>query len=64
VSDTKSKQNEREDEMEDIRLICEKCGACAGHVEDRDGNGRCLNCGCRATVVQERNKNGEWVNVE
>ena len=40
-------------QMNDIRLICAKCGACAGHAEDRDGQ-RCRHCGERETIAQER----------
>jgi DNA-directed RNA polymerase subunit RPC12/RpoP len=46
--------------LQDIRLICARCGACAGHPEDRDG-AHCRHCGARETIVQERNKRGEWV---
>lgn len=42
------------------RLICSKCGACAGHPEDRDGD-KCRHCGERATVAQERGSSGVWV---
>jgi DNA-directed RNA polymerase subunit RPC12/RpoP len=49
-------------QMDDIRLICAKCGACAGHPEDRDGQ-RCRHCGERETVVQKRDANGAWVDA-
>lgn len=43
-----------------IRLICAKCGACAGHPEDRDGD-KCKHCGERATIAQERDASGAWI---
>lgn len=45
---------------DEIRLICAKCGACAGHPEDRDGQ-RCRHCGERETVAQERDARGAWI---
>jgi hypothetical protein len=42
------------------RLLCAKCGACAGHPEDRDGD-KCRHCGERATVDQERDSSGAWI---
>lgn len=41
----------------DVRLICSKCGACAGHPEDRVGD-KCRHCGGRAIVAQERGSSG------
>lgn len=44
-----------------IRLICAKCGCCAGHDEDRV-DGKCHHCGSVQTTVQVRIKN-VWFNV-
>lgn len=50
----------KNNQIEDARLICAKCGACASHDEDRV-KGRCHHCGEHKTNIQERNAKGEWV---
>jgi len=44
------------------RVVCVRCGACAGHPEDREG-GLCRHCGERRTVEQTRTASGEWVTL-
>lgn len=50
----------KNNQIEDVRLICATCGACASHDEDRV-KGRCHHCGEHKTNIQERNAKGEWV---
>ena len=49
--------------IEETRLICAKCGSCAGHFEDRI-NGCCHFCGAVKTISQKRNIKGEWINTD
>ena len=62
---TKSKSNIHIVEVSthtETRLICGKCGACAGHEEDRV-DGECHFCHGNKIVIQKRADDGSWINA-